>query len=337
MKNVQIVIPELLLPQQLARDAVAGLRLPALEKLLARAQAMPVQADTLEAWLCAAFGVDDLAVAALTLQADGVPPGKAYCLRADPVHIRLQREQMVLEAGVVASAEEAAQLCASLNAHFASDGLCFVAPHPQRWYVLLDAAPAMQSTPLTQVVGRDVQPHLPKGKDALRWHALFNEIQMLLFSHAVNQAREARGETAINSVWLWGGGFATPALQRPYKRVSGDSELALAFATAAQVSAIRWSADVPVAVHDVEGDVLLVWEGLQTALQRGDLGAWRASLLQFEQDCMAPVLADLAAGRTDRITLDVPGEGAGRRFVLTRAALWKLWRFPRPLAYYGCV
>lgn len=334
MNNVQIVMPELFLPQQLAREACAGLQLPALEKLLARAEATPLQADTLEAWLCNAFGVDRLAIAALTLQADGVSPGEDYCLRADPVHIRLQREQMVLQAGVAPTAEEAAQLCASLNAHFSGSGLRFTAPHPQRWYVQLAAAPALETRPLSQVAGRDVRAFLPAGSDALHWHGVFNEIQMLLFTHAVNQAREERGETAINSVWLWGGGHATPALLRPYARVSGDSELALAFAEVAGIPALRVPGETRFRASEVNGAELLVWEGLQEALQRGDLGGWRDSLQQFEQDCLAPLLSELAAGKIGRITLDVPGEDEARRFVLNRAALWKLWRFPQPLAYY---
>ena len=233
MNKVQIVMPELFLPQPLARDACAGLQLPALEKLLARAEAMPLSTDTLEAWLCEAFGVDDLALAALTLQADGVAPGSAYCLRADPVHIRLQREQMVLQAGVVPSEEEAAQLCASLNAHFFGSGMHFIAPHPQRWYLQLAEAPALHTHPLSRVAGRDVRAFLPQGGDALHWHAVFNEIQMLFFTHAVNQAREERGEPAINSVWLWGGGYVTSVLPQPYARLSADSELALALAAAA--------------------------------------------------------------------------------------------------------
>ena len=71
MKNVHIVIHDLFLPQQLAAYAAGDLRLPALEKMLARAQPSTLNIDTLEAWLCDYFSVD--AIAPLTLQADGVP------------------------------------------------------------------------------------------------------------------------------------------------------------------------------------------------------------------------------------------------------------------------
>ncbi|MBI5435847.1 MAG: phosphoglycerate mutase [Nitrosomonadales bacterium] len=334
MKNVHLVIPDLFLPQEVAAEACAGLKLPALEKLLARAQSVPLPAESLEAWLCGAFGVADQAIAAVTLRADGMEPGAAYWLRADPVHLRLQRDQLILHPDVRLAADEAAQLCARLNAHFAGAGLRFFAPHPQRWYLQLDAAPDMTTHSLAQVAGRNVHAHLPQGPDALRWHGVFNEIQMLLFEHAVNQAREARGELPVNSVWLWGGGRAAGRLLRPYTKLCGDSDLAGAFAQTAGIPCEPLPDDVTRCVAGDDGDVLIVQEGMRRALQHGDLHAWRDALQRFEQDCAAPLLHALHAGRIAQLTLDVLQTGASRRFMLTHGAAWKLWRRPKPLARY---
>jgi hypothetical protein len=335
MRSVHLVIHDLFLPQQVAAEACAGLALPALETLLARAQPAPLPEESLEAWLCGAFGVADQAIAPVTLRADGLELGASCWLRADPVHLRLQRDQLILQAGVPLTADEAAQLCDSLNAHFVADGLCFFAPHPQRWYLQLDAAPNMSTQPLAQVAGRNVHAHLPQGADALRWHGVFNEIQMLLFEHAVNQAREARGELPINSVWLWGGGQAVGELVRPYARVCGDSDLAAAFAQAAGIPCNTLPDDAAQCIAGDDGDVLIVWEGLRRALQQGDLHAWREGLQRFEQCCALPLLDALRAGRIARLTLDSPQAGASRRFELTRGAAWKLWRRPQPLARYA--
>jgi hypothetical protein len=337
MKKIHIVIPDLFLPQQLAAYASADLSLPALEKLLARAQVEPLAVDTLETWLCDCFGVADLAIAPLTLQADGVMPLDAYWLRADPVAIGMQRDQMILQADVTLTANEAAQLCASLNAHFADEGLRFVAAHPQRWYLQLDKAPDMRTHPLSQVVGANVHAYLPYGVDALHWHSVFNEIQMLFYEHAVNQAREQRGEIPVNAVWLWGGGKAATNLRQPFALVAGDSELALAFAQAMDIPALVPAEPLLTAKAGQSGEVLLVWEGLRNALQSADIAKWRAAVLQFEGDFAVPLLAALAAGQLEQITLDVLSEGASRRFVLTRASLWKLWRLPRPLLHYALV
>jgi hypothetical protein len=333
MKHVHIVIPDLFLPQQLAAYACADLRLPALEKLLARAQVLPLHTDTLEAWLCEQFGVEALAIAPLTLQADGVQHEGAYWLRADPVGIKMQRDEMVLQVDLALGVDEAAQLCASLNAHFAADGLRFVAPHPQRWYLRLESVPVMETYPLPQVVGADMHAHLPRGEDALRWHSMLNEIQMLFYEHAVNLAREQRGELPVSGVWLWGGGKPVNELLQPFAAVAGDGELVSAFAGAAGISVVQDAAKLVSCAGN--GDCLLVCESLRTALQRANIELWRTALQKFETGYAEPVLAALAAGEIEKVTLDVLSEGASRRFVVTRAALWKIWRRPRPLLHYA--
>ncbi|MBI3903521.1 MAG: hypothetical protein HY306_11390 [Nitrosomonadales bacterium] len=331
MKNIHLLIPELFLPQPVAAEVCAGLKLPALEKLLARAQPGPLAVDTLEDWLCAAFGVAEQAIAPVTLRADGVDPGAAYWLRADPVYLQILRNEMILQSDLALSAGEAAQLCASLNAHFAAEGLSFVAPHPQRWYLRTDTAPDITTRLLSKVEGQDVHQHLPQGADALRWHRTLNEVQMLLYAHPVNEAREARGVLPANSVWLWGGGQAPKKLEQPYAAVCGDSELAMAFARA---SGSAYGHDMQQCIAAADGDVLVVWDGLRRAVQRGELGAWRDALQQFELDCVAPVLNMLRAGQLATITLDVLQPNASRRFVLTRRDLWKFWRKVRRLEAY---
>lgn len=335
MRNVHLVIPDLFLPQEMAAEACSGLKLTALEKLLARAKPLPLPEESLETWLCGAFGVMGQAIAAVTLRADGMEPGAAYWLRADPAHLRLQRDQLILQSDVRLDAGEATQLCASLNAHFAGEGLCFFAPHPQRWYLQMDAVPDLTTHPSAQVEGKNIHAYLPQGPDALRWHAVLNEIQMLFFDHAVNQAREACGVQPINSVWLWGGGCAAEQLARPFSRVHGDSVLAGAFALAAGIPCEPLPDDVACCIGGGGGgDTLIVWDGLRRALQHGDLHTWRDELQRFEQCCAAPLLDVLRAGRIAQLTLDTMHAGASRRFVLARGAAWKLWRLTKPLTYY---
>lgn len=334
--KVHLLVPDLLLPQEIAADACAGLSLPALERILARGRPQALPAVTFEAWLCMEFGVEGQAIAPVTLLADGMQPGAAYWLRADPAHVQMQREQLILQPEVSLNEYESAQLCAELNAHFAAEGLRFFAPHPQRWYLRLDTAADMVTYPLAQVAGRNLRAFLPQGADALRWHQVFNEIQMLFFEHAVNQARVARGELPINSVWLWGGGSATQKLAQPFARVSGDSPLAEAFAQAAGIpcAALRDDASQYLAG---EGDVLIAWDGLRRALQQGDLHAWRDSLQRLEQDFAAPLWQALRSGRISRLTLDTMHGNQARRFVLTRSAAWKLWRLPKALSRQSLV
>lgn len=343
MRNVDIVILDLFLPQEIAVGACADLSVPTLEKMLARAKPASVPSEisstgTLEEWLCRTFGIArqmDEPIAPITLMADGMQPGVGYWLRADPVHLQMQRTQLSLHPDVPLNADEATQLCASLNTHFAAEGLRFFAPHPQRWYLQMESVPGIVTRPLAQVAGRNVQSYLPTGQHALRWHKVFNEIQMLFFEHAVNQAREARGDLPINSIWLWGGGQAVEQLVRPYTKVYGDSFLAGAFAQAAGIPYQVSPDDLTSCVDDNEGDVLIVWEGLRRPLQQGDLHAWRDSVERLEQNYIAPLWEALSNGRIKQLRLNVLNAGVAQRFVLTRSAVWKPWRLSKSLTQYA--
>lgn len=337
--HVHLVVPDLFLPEEIASKVCAGLHLPALEKILSRARAAPLQETSLEDWLGEAFGVTEQAIAPVTLQADKMEPGAHYWLRADPVNLRILRDQLVLQP-VMVGREEAAQLCAALNEHFAGDGLHFNAPHSSRWYLRLDEDPRIDTTSLAQVAGKNVQQFLPQGQEGLRWHSTLNEIQMLLFSHPLNEVREQRGEWQVNGLWLWGGGYAGEALRRPFSHVYTDSELAAAFATVADIGCASLPAgavmeDVERSIAEGSQEVLIIWDGLRAALQDGDLGGWRESLQYFEQRCAYPLLQALRSGLLEKITLDTVQEQSSRRFVLTRRDNRKFWRRARKLDFYS--
>ena len=82
-----------------------------------------------------------------------------------------------------------------------------------------------------RAAGRDVE---PRGAAAARRAAtLLNEAQMVLHAHPVNEAREARGEPAVNSVWLWGAGRAPRSKRTRWQSVSADDPVALGLARVA--------------------------------------------------------------------------------------------------------
>ncbi|MFZ2540542.1 MAG: hypothetical protein WAW75_02080 [Gallionella sp.] len=340
MKSVHLVIPDLFLPKHIAVEVCAELRLSSLEQLLSRG-ALTSTAETgdfgasLENMLCGMFGLTrsaDAPVAPISAAFDGLAAG--CWLRADPVHLRLQRDQLLLS-GVLVDSEEATQFCASLNTHFAGQGLEFFAPHPQRWYVRLDVLPHMRTTPYSEVFGRNVRSALPTGADAAHWHQLSNEIQMLLFAHPVNQEREARGEVPVNSMWFWGAGDTMGALQIAYDSASSDESLVEMLAAAASVPFAAWNARWDEGSCD--GRQLLVWTGLRAALQRGDLAAWRDALQDFEVSYAQPLSQALRSGKIEQLQLDILGENGTRCVLFKRAHTWAFWRKVRRLAEYSLV
>ena len=263
---------------------------------------------------------------------EGGQPGAAYWMRAEPAHLLLQGNEVIQHPVAISAAQQAGAFCDSLNLHFAGEGLHFSAPTPQHWYLRLADDPGVIPLPFSQVAGRDIRTSLPQGPAALRWHTLLNEIQMLLASHPLNDAREARGEAALNSLWLWGGGVAPEKLAQPYARVYTDSPLAAAFAQAAGEP----HADLPPPAGWPEnggGDTLALCANTQLAWQNGDIAVWHDALLAFERDCAAPALQALRRGAIREIVLDVLQDDARLQCRLTRGQLWRFWRRSGALAW----
>lgn len=327
MKTIHWVITDLFLPEAVAKPVCAGLALPALGKILARSQQQSLAIANLEDWLCQHFALPAQAIAPITLQADGIPPNKDYWLRADPVHLRLDHDQMILQNNVNLSLAEAGEVCRYLTDYFKDSGLKFCAPHPTRWYLQLTEDPKISTQPVSQVEGRNARFYLPQGSEAAKWNRLTNEIQMALFAHPIHQAAAERGEVSINSLWLWGGGFATTP-HTHFQQLSADNELTFALAQSASTPIQAFSAQPKV------DNSLLVTEALSLAVRRGDFYAWREKAQQIEHQFAVPLLHDLQQGKFDQLIVDVIQTEGSSRFKLSRAHAWKIWQRTPPLDNY---
>jgi len=165
----------------------------------------------LEALVCAQSGLvpmPDYPIAAIAAAGDGLDGDADYWLRADPVHLVLQRDSFSLSepCPLPVSRAHAQAMIASFNAHFAQDGLKFCLGESGAWYVSLAQPPQIKTALPAMAMGKNVAHFMPQGSAASQWVAYLNEVQMLLHGHAANAAREAAGEVAINSIWLSGGG-----------------------------------------------------------------------------------------------------------------------------------
>lgn len=314
---------ELVVPGLFSAEAFP--RLPALELLLARGRRAGSDPASLEAWLAGRFGLGDdpLPMGALTVFASGRDPGMVRWARADPVHLRLLRDRMVIvpAAAFPISGEEATALVATLNAHFAGR-LEFEAAAPDRWIVRLSMeAPLGDASPL-DVAGRSLAP----GKA----DALANEIQMVLHEHPVNEAREARGEPAVNSLWLWGAGVAPRGASGAWESVASDEPAGVGLARAAGLRSrpLPATADAWIDRLPAEGRQLAVLDSLRASIALSD-PALPERLLALEAKWFAPLLAALRAGRIGMVTVHVPEAGASSETI--RADLRRFWRRPKPL------
>jgi hypothetical protein len=313
-------------------------RQPALEMLLARGRRATSQPRTAEAWLQQAFGVeaDELPAGALTVLAGHGEPGTERWARADPVHLRLMRDRLVLvpnEAFAV-SDEEASALCEALNRHFAGS-LELRAFDARRWCVRLREDFGAQHTAPLELAGRDADLGQPAGEGARRWQALLTEAQMVLHAHEVNVAREQRGEPTLNSLWLWGTGALPRELARKWRTVAAAEPLALGLAllSGARPRGLPASADAWLEALPQEGRHLVVLDALRTARALSQEPEYAECLANLESRWFAPLLAALRRGRVGMVSLHLPDVGHG--FETIRGDLRRFWRRPRPLERYA--
>jgi hypothetical protein len=326
-----IIVPHLFPAAQFLDAATQGLRLRGLETLLARGTLATGPAVGLEASLCQALGVDrqqDWPLAPITLEADGGVAADGYWLRADPVHLHVMRDRIVLanRSALRLSQEEAAALAASVGEHFGAE-LNPLPRHPLRWYLRLPQAPRLSTTPLSLAAGRDIDRLLPQGPDALRFRVLLNELQMLLHEHPVNQAREARGELAVNSLWLWGGGTR---VSPPTKSVALYARDDVAGALAAFCSTTVLPLPPRAEDFALEAEGAVVLDDLTEAGECGDPYGWREAIRRLESDWFAPLCSALHLPGRPGLCLTDPANG--KALHLNRADIWKLWRRRRSLA-----
>ena len=328
---------ELLIPCLFA--APAATRLPAAEMILARGRCSGGPSQSLEAWLNDAFGLEDQPVAAgaLTLLGAGGEPGDDIWTRADPVHLRLMRDRLVLvpPAALRITRDEADALAFALSTHFA-ERLAFQVVDEHRWVARLPAAMQVAAQAPLPLAGCDVAGALPPDT-ASPAHQLLNEAQMVLHAHPVNEAREARGEPPVNSIWLWGAG-KLPSVSAPrWQSLSGSEPIALGLARAGGVRA-RAAADNAEAWLDrlpEDGRHLAVLDALRVPLALSEDGEYQECLAHLERDWFAPLLARLREGRIGMLTLHVPDAAECVAYEIIRGDLRRFWRRPKALEKYA--
>ena len=333
---------ELIVPALFPAQGLPPASLPALELLLARGRRSKVEAASLESWLVRAFGLDGPAIpaGALTTLAHGMEPGACQWLRADPVHLRADRDRLLLvpSQAFAVTAEEARRLADAL-APLLSGKFTLHPVAPDQWCLAMDDekefdgsnAISSDARPPIELAGANIDPHLPPKA----WHALLTELQMALYDHPVNSARERRGDPAINSLWLWGAGKLPAGAAGPWQSVSADDAVAIGLARSAGIrhrapgaSAVIWLGRAP-----EDGRHLVVLDNLRGVAALGDFDAYAQRLQALEADWFAPLLAALKAGRLGMLTIHAPEAAAS--FEAVRGDLHRFWRRPRPLATYS--
>lgn len=164
-------------------------------------------------------------------------------------------------------ADDAQALIAAMQPYFAEDGITLAYDAPLRWLARGEIFRTLPTASLDRVIGRAIDRWMPTGPAARPVRRLQQEMQMLLYTLPLNDARQRGGLLPVNSFW-----------------VSGTGALAADHAPASPKG-------------------LQVTPYLRDAALIGDWRAWSAAWQQLDaRDCVR-LLAELDRGREVRLTL----------------------------------
>ncbi|MEK7207629.1 MAG: hypothetical protein AAB134_07095, partial [Pseudomonadota bacterium] len=311
----------------------------ALETLLSRAEpANKPPPAGFEASQFSLFGIakeehTDLPVAAVTRVLDMGVIDNGWWLRADPVHLSLERDSLVLAdaSRLDVTPEEAGRLVAEIMEVFKADGWVLKAPRPDRWYLKPVQTQQITTTPLSEVVGQDIHPYLPQGPGGKAWHTTLNEIQILLHTATANVERERNGKLPINSLWFWGGGILPRIKPVSWVQVWSAEPVSLALARLSGTPSENPPSSFDEWMQQVvkPGDHLVVLDEVHDAVLSGDQQEWITAVQGIEQAWMAPLLSTLKKSGLGSASLLTD---AGQGFSLTPRMARRWWRRRRPLA-----
>ncbi|HMO48539.1 MAG TPA: hypothetical protein PKB14_21255 [Rubrivivax sp.] len=297
---MHLVVPYAAPAAQTGTQAVQGLRLPQLERLLARltrGATLRTEAASLNlphehllaesrGW---AGGDGCLPLAAWSAHADGLPPAPAdhgWGLLT-PSHWQVGSEQIVLldPAQLELGEDESRALWLALQPLFEGLSWGWHWGAPLRWYATHASLAGLATASLDRVIGHGIEPWLPERRAGAAVRRLQSEAQMLLYTHPVNEAREARGALPVNSFWLSGTG--------------------------------RTQSVAPAAGEaGVEID-----DALRAAWRAGDWAAWVEAWQTLDLQRLAELHARAARG--EAVSLTLCGENAAQRFDSAHQSAWQ--------------
>ena len=225
---------------------------------------------------------------ALNAQAQGLMQGPAASTPLawaviTPVNWSVQTAHITMTNPADLALDEADSkiLLSAMQPYFAEDGITLYFDAPGRWLASGEVFRNLPTAAIDRVIGRNVHDWQPKSEQAKLLRRLQSEMQMLLYTHPVNDQRIARGLDPVNSFW-----------------VSGTGDLPTGFAGLA---------------GSVGGSDLIVANLLRGPALREDWVAWGQAWLAIDASHGADLLAAVALARATPV---LPGAEPACRLTL---------------------
>lgn len=182
--------------------------------------------------LCGLQGADGrLPWAAFQAEADGIDVGTLAWGLLTPCHWHVGTDQITMLDPQTLQLDEAEsrELLDAVRTLFEPEGWTMAYGAPLRWYGAHPSLAGLATASPDRVAGRNLHPWMPEPDASRLIRRLLNEVQMLLYTHPVNDRRIERGLAPVNSFWLSGCGPRQPA-SRPSDVQFDDSLRAAAVA-----------------------------------------------------------------------------------------------------------
>ena len=222
--GVHLLIPFAVSSAPECAAALRELALPRLEKLLARlarGNAEPGDEHTLsmpheralarEYGLAAADGC--VPWAAWQVAQAGRDPQAAAWAWITPCHWRVGTDHVAMghPQELQLDASDSQSFLEAMQPFFEQDGIVLEYDAPTRWLARGEVFRGLATASLDRVVGRTIDDWIPRAAQAKTVRRLQQEMQMLLYTHPVNEERIRGGLLPVNSFWVSGTGALPPA------------------------------------------------------------------------------------------------------------------------------
>ncbi len=279
---------------------------------------------------------DDRPVAAATYLVDDGDAHDGIWMRADPVHLRAERDAVVLldDTSFHLERHEALLFVAGLQEIFAEQSIELQVPaNHYRWYLKLKDRLRIKTVPIHDTVGDDIRRHRCGGRDRMVWERLVTAVQMSLHDSPVNHAREARGELPINGVWMWGmGSLPSPVSPPVWSRVFGDDATAQGLAIHCRIPHDELPTDAAAVIEQTTADervLVVITFGLRHT-QYLDQTGWQDFIRYLDSEWFAALWRLIKCGELHELTV-LTGL---YKLTIGPSSLMKIWRRRRSLAAY---
>jgi len=231
---MHLLIPFACMRSTEAQQALRGTTLPHLDKLLARMtqlgadQGEPLTLspphERAQAFLLGVPADVDggIAWAAWEQAQSANHPGAQAWGLITPCHWTVNSDHIVMgnPESLNLTEDESRTLLEAVHPYFEEDGIRLTYARPGQWLAQSDLFRGMATASTDRVAGSNIDSWLPRSTRAAPLRRLQNEMQMLLYTHPVNDARSSAKLQTVNSFWVSGTG-ALPENFQPSPLPSG--------------------------------------------------------------------------------------------------------------------